>query len=373
MGIFTDKIARFSPSWFQDRWMLALLRSVGGVFDDFTLRLYDGLRNGNPYAGPDQPVAPLVVGAGHGTDNVILLTLDTTRVLRGVRELHLHSAETTGGLVMNGTWPIRIVDATHVELVGSTWTGDYVRGAVCSFLGLRQCDPDVLSWHARDRGIRIYDTEPELSKRYRLSRWRQLKKRRGSHRGELENVQPFWLSTPSAVLPTVRIVFQDNRGTPSAQWHTLTGAGLYSVIQRSTSNWNYDDDPTKRSRFWAIVYLPPGYSTAVTYDDGVTVYDGGAIYDGVTALAIRDLVDAIKEAKAAHSRLAGVIATSLQPDEVIPDIAGTHHPFDPTDTAQTHADGWTTLPTGNWKYVSDPDTGLPTRPPWATWLYEDNQ
>ena len=247
----------------------------------------------------------------------------------------------------------------------------YAAGAKLADGRLIECDADVLARHARDRGISIYSSEPELSKRYRLSRWRQLKKRRGSHLGELENLQPFWLATQSSTLPTVRIVHQDNEGTPSAVWYTLSPAGAVTVKRRTTSNWNYDGDAAKWSRFWAILHLPPGYSSMVVYDDGVTVYDGGAVYDGVTALAIRDMVANLKEAKAAHSRLAGIIATTLQPTDPIPDCVGTHYPFDPTDTAQLLSNGATSLPVGNWGGLVDPYTNEPTRPAWASWLYED--
>ena len=247
----------------------------------------------------------------------------------------------------------------------------YAAGARLADGRLIQCDADVLSWHARDRGISIYSSEPELSKRYRLSRWRQIKKRRGSPFGVFENLQPFWLATQASALPTVRIVHQDNVGSPSAVWYTLTPAGAISVKRRITSNWNYDGAAAKWSRFWVVLHLPPGYSSIVVYDDGTTVYDGGAVYDGVTALAIADIVSNIKEAKAAHSRLAGIIVTTLQPTDPIPGVAGTHYPFDPGDTAQTSAEGWTSLPVGNWASIVDPATGLPTRPPWASWLYED--
>lgn len=246
----------------------------------------------------------------------------------------------------------------------------YAAGAKLADGRLIECDSDVLSWFARDRGISIYSSEPDLSKRYRLSRWRQLKKRRGSHLGELENLQPFWLATQSSLLPTVRVVHQNNEGTPSCCWYTLSPDRSYAIRRRTTSNWDYDGQASKWSRFWVILHLPVGYSTAIAYDDG-SVWDGGAVYDGISALAIRDIVHNIKEAKAAHSRLAGVIATSLQPTDVIPGVSGTHYPFDPLDTAQTSAEGWTTLPVGNWGSVVDPDTNLPTRPPWASWLYED--
>lgn len=247
----------------------------------------------------------------------------------------------------------------------------YAAGARLADGRLIQCDADVLAYHSRDRGISIYSSEPELSKRYRLSRFRQLKKRRGEHIGELENLQPFWLATQASTLPTVKIVHQDNQGSPSSVWYTLTPAGVVSVKRRNTSNWDYDGNANRWSRFWVILHLPPGYSSVAVYDDGSTVYDGGAVYDGVTALAIRDMVANIKEAKAAHSRLAGIIATTLQPTDPIPGVAGTHYPFDPTDTAQTSAEGWTSLPVGNWESIVDPATGLPTRPPWASWLYED--
>jgi hypothetical protein len=297
MGAFVDQIVyRFAPSWFQARWMRALLDSFAGALDTLDLQLYGGLKAGNPYAA-------------------------------GARDR-------SGALL--------------------------------------QCESDALAYHARDRGISIYSSEPDPSKRYRLSRWRQLKKRRGSHLGELDNLQPFWLATQSSALPTVRIVHQDAEGTPSSVWYTLTSAGAVSVHRRTTSNWNYDGQAAKWSRFWVVLHLPPGYSSMIVYDDGVSVYDGGAVYDGVSALAIRDMVSNIKEAKAAHSRLAGIIATTLQPTDPIPDCAGTHYPFDPLDTAQSLTDGATSLPVGNWGSIIDPYTNQPTRPSWASWLYEDN-
>lgn len=256
-------------------------------------------------------------------------------------------------------------------LDGQRNSNPYAAGARLADGRLIECDADVLAYHSRDRGISIYSSEPELSKRYRLSRFRQLKKRRGSHLGELENLQPFWLATQSSVLPTVRIVHQDNKGTPSAVWYTLSPSGAVSIRRVTTSNWDYDGQASKWSRFWVILHLPPGYSSMIVYDDGSTVYDGGAVYDGITALAIRDIVANLKEAKAAHSRLAAVIATTLQPTDPIPDCVGTHYPFNPLDTAQALTDGATSLPTGNWGSIIDPYTHLPTRPSWASWLYED--
>jgi hypothetical protein len=235
----------------------------------------------------------------------------------------------------------------------------------------RECDLEALPWHARDRGIRLYDTEPVLSRRVRLSQWRQLKKRRGSHLGQLNNVQPFWYATETSTLPVMRIVHQSNEVTPSATWHTLSAKGAYSVHQEAPSNWDYDGQPTKRSRYWAIIHLPPGYgSRSSAVYDGSDPYDGSALYDGITTMAIRDLVDAFKEAKAAHSRLAALIVTTLQPTDAIP--GGVGKPFDPFGVAEVLPDGSTSLPTGNWGSAVDPVTNLPTRPPWASFVYEDN-
>lgn len=247
----------------------------------------------------------------------------------------------------------------------------YAGGAKTRAGTLLQCDPDVLPWHAGDRGIRLYDTEPELSKRVRLGQWRQLKKRRGSHQGELRNLQPFWLAEATSILPTMRIVHQSNEATPTATWHTLSPEGVYSVVKRSPSNWNYDGQPTKKARFWLIIYLPEGYGSPVYYD-GVDTYDGGAVYDGLTTAVIADIVGAIKEAKAAHSRLAGVITTPLTPTTDIDNGGGVVYPFDPLSTAITLADGSTSLPTGNWNTPVDPVTNLPTRPWWASWIYSDD-
>ena len=271
----------------------------------------------------------------------------------------------------------RAVAAAYDAMAGRVFDGrrasnPYAAGARGADGALFECPADVLPYHSRDRGIRLYSSEPELSQRYRLSRFRQLKKTRGSHPGELLNLQPFWLSEATSVLPTMRVVFQDNRGTPGAEWYTLSPNGLLSKRQQNTSNWNYDGQTTLRTRFWVIIHLPVGYTDAIVYGDG-SVYGGGAIYGGITSRAIADMVEAIKEAKAAHSRLAGIIATELQPTDPIPDVAGVHYPFDPTDTAQALTGGGTSLPVGNWADAVDPVTNLPTRPLWANWLYEDNQ
>lgn len=227
---------------------------------------------------------------------------------------------------------------------------------------LRQCDPDVLEWHARDRGIRLYDTEPEISKRVRLGSWRQLKRRRGSHQGEMRNLHPYFLDQPA--LPKMRIVHQSNHPTPVATWHTLDSAGVYSVHRATPSNWNWDDVPEKRARFWLIIYtdqlsVP---SPAQNVWDGPQEWDGGSIWGGLlTRAQMDDIVSMIREAKAAHSVLWGVIFAT--------DPAS----FDPASTLVVDPDGWSNLPNGKWGSVIDDDTGQPTRLPTAVFAYDLGQ
>jgi hypothetical protein len=240
-----------------------------------------------------------------------------------------------------------------------------------------RCDVSALPHIATDRDVLLFATEPIASRRFRLSQWLQLHRLRGTHFGEMRNLQPFWLGVNGlGILPTIRIVHQS--GTPSgggpvvSTWHTLDPLGNYTIHRASPSNWNWDGRTTQWARWWCILHLPVGYSTAITYNSG-HAFDSGPVYDGVSAAAIADLVGGLREAKAAHSRLAGLILTTLQPTDTFP---GGGHPFDPTATAYQDASGWTSLPTGYWGSPAYPFgtsyAGLNSRPPWASVVYEDN-
>lgn len=217
-----------------------------------------------------------------------------------------------------------------------------------------RCDESALEQLSRDRGIRIYPTEPVASKRYRLSRWWQLRRQFGTLQGQMRNLQPYFLPA----VPTIRMVHQDGAGG-RATWHTLDGDGVYTITKTEPSNWDWDGRTSRWSRYWCIIYRDDamGYDAPAEYDDG-TEWDGGALWDGGPSTAqIADIVGALREAKAAHSRLAGVFMTT--------------EGFDPEATATTDAEGWTSLPVGNWRYAADPITGLPTRPPYASLIYKD--
>jgi hypothetical protein len=234
-----------------------------------------------------------------------------------------------------------------------------------------RCPANQLPTISYDRGIKLYPSEPEASQRQRLSMWWQLHKTRGSHQGEMRHVQPYFLP---GTLPWIRIVHQAGDGSV-ATWHTLDPSGHYSATTASPSNWNWDGQTSKWSRWWAIVYLPAGYASVTTGTwDGSSAWDGTALWDGLPAAIFADLWQMFSDWKAARSWFGGLIVTALQPTDSIPGHPGVH-PFDPASTSTTNADGSTNLPTGSWGspvYLSGPSLGLPTRPSWATFYNINN-
>ena len=228
-----------------------------------------------------------------------------------------------------------------------------------------QCEPEVLPWHARDRGITLYPSEPLGSRRYRCSRWRQLHAMRGTHRGELKYAQPYFLGEDGlGTLPRMRIVHQDGDGD-GAMWHTLSGsadpggAGRYSIYRKVPSNWDFDGLAEKWSRWWAIVYTSGTVlESGVTYWNDGHPWNGGQVWGGVALQVVTDLVTMFLEWHSAHSRCAGIILAS--------DLGS----FDPTATSTVETGGSTTLPVGNWGQLVDPATNLPTRLSTATWIYD---
>jgi hypothetical protein len=155
----------------------------------------------------------------------------------------------------------------------------------------------------------------------------------------------------------MRIVHQDGAGA-SATWWSIAVDGSLSEYKAVPSNWNYDGQTAKFSRFWVILYVPVAIFNVAHYDDG-GLYDGGEVYDGMITQIAQDITDMILESKGAHSRIQGYILAS--------DPAS----FDPTATAVTSPDGWTSLPVGNWgTAMSGPPDSVYTRLPTAFWIYE---
>lgn len=250
-----------------------------------------------------------------------------------------------------------------LESCGATFDAAMERMYLSRSAGLVQpssfgaCSPAAFPFHASDRGLRLYPTEPDASKRFRLSRWRQLHQRRGTHRGELEHAQPYFL--PGA-LPTLRIVHQRGSGS-SSLWHSVTPDGIYGTTLQGPSNWDFDGVDAKWSRWWAIVYIGgTRIDTGTTYDDGST-YNGGQTYDGQSASTVDDLVNLFLDWKGAHSELWGVI---LVRDASL---------LSPFGTSSVLPDGSTTYPVGNWGMIIDPATGLPTRDARLDFIYDLGQ
>lgn len=217
------------------------------------------------------------------------------------------------------------------------------------------CDSSAFPILSVDRGIRLYPAETSESKRLRLSQWWQLHRGRGTHVGELKHAQPYFLPD----IPIIRIVHQDG-AAGRATWWTIDGAGAVSIVKKTPSNWNYDAQPTKWSRWWAIIYIPASLIDLWHWDDG-NLWDTDGLWDGVTAAVAQDIVNLFLEWHSAHSRLAAVI------------LATDPASFDPTAAAVTDPTGWTSLPVGNWgSPISPPPVSVHTRPPTAVWLYESN-
>lgn len=216
------------------------------------------------------------------------------------------------------------------------------------------CDADCLPWIALDRGLTIFETEPEESQRYRLSIWEELRRSFGTHRGEMLNVAPYFMP---GTLPALTIVHVNGDGT-KATWHKLSSAGVYSCARAAPSNFAYDSNTFQRTRFWFFIEETPEMAAAALYDDGTVYDDGETVYDGTfTTERIRDIVALIKQAKSAHSRLEGVA------------LIRAGHSLTASGVSAVLADGSTTYPVGNWYLEVDPGTGLPTVPDYIEFLY----
>lgn len=215
-----------------------------------------------------------------------------------------------------------------------------------------RCPEEVLPVIASDRGIRLYPAESVTSKRLRLSQWLRHRRGKGTHRGELEHAQPYFL--PGA--PVMRIVHQTIDGA-KAVWHTLDASGVYSVHQQTPSNWNWDNHPEHWSRWWAIIYAPESFLSLPHYGDG-TCYGDGTLYAGAATEQIAlDILAMFTEWKASHSMLWGIILTD---DATL---------LDPTLGVTTDPAGWTSHPAGNWAQPMLPSGGR-TRAPTAYFILD---
>lgn len=145
------------------------------------------------------------------------------------------------------------------------------------------CDVSALQSISEQRRLRIYDTEPLASRRYRLSRWLQLHAQRGSHQGEMRNTQPYFMGADgTATLPTIHIVHQDGASSGAVStWHTLvggapgaTGLGGYIRTLVDPSNFDFDSNGTNSAK---PIAAPWQADTAYLLGQEIT-NDGGNLY-----------------------------------------------------------------------------------------------
>lgn len=227
-----------------------------------------------------------------------------------------------------------------------------------------KCDPTILPYHGRDRRIRRYDTETEISWRRRLAKWKQIHASAGRAWGLLRQLRIFLQPYGR---PMLRIVSSASDGA-QAQWFTLEPGdprrdyfqigGLdpeFSRHVQTPSNWLWDFDAIDGfawSRFWVLINTSGITPTVATSEwDDVATWDDGAYWDGVfTSAQIGGIVDLLNDWKAAQSMLAGLFL-------VHDDTA-----FDPTGTGSLY-------PGGDWDLLVDPTTGAPTRREGVTYSY----
>lgn len=217
-----------------------------------------------------------------------------------------------------------------------------------------QCEEDALPRIAEQRGLRLYPEEPVASQRERLRKWWQLHKRRGTARGILEHLQPYFLP---GLVPRLRIFHTSALGVSTC--HTLEADGTYSAV-RCAHAFNWDGSWDDWSRWWVVIYRPgTSFDTGQTeWDDGA-LWDAGQVWGGAPSEAqIDDLVSILSDWGSPHAALWGVI------------LADDAASFDPAATLVTYADGSTNLPNGQWGTAIDNDTGKPTRLQTATFLYD---
>jgi hypothetical protein len=132
------------------------MRMESGPVADFPNRLRVPRADFNFVTGVGQPTRALtmnVLGAVAGNGNAIRLTvLSTARIAAGDTG---QVAAVTGTIEANGTWPLVVIDAQHVELAGSNFVHAYVSGGTLTDITTppNVQDPTVaISW-SDDNGV----------------------------------------------------------------------------------------------------------------------------------------------------------------------------------------------------------------------------
>ncbi len=208
-----------------------------------------------------------------------------------------------------------------------------------SFTQPNLADSSALTSLIRDRAMGNYPSMPEAATRQMLTQWLQYHRGRGSERGKLLHIAPYF----QQYAPVIQIVTQLGGGY-SALWHQVNAAGVYSYSIATPSNWNWDGMKSEYWRYWVLIYAPAGsdLNTCPTYDGGAVYDDPTVNYDGIVQQVGSDVYQICNEWRSARSVLWGIGLVH----------SNTPATFGPTQTGTTLSDGTTTMPLGGWGKVT---------------------
>jgi hypothetical protein len=211
------------------------------------------------------------------------------------------------------------------------------------------CDPTVLPAHAKDRQIRPYITESELSWRKRLAAWLAIWQSAGGAYCILRQLRI--LLEPYG-RPELAFVSTSGDGSVSNWFTLLPGDGLNDYFeadgldpefvnhQQFPANFNWDGDFAKRTRFGIIIRMDGITNPDVSAGewDGASEWDGVNVWDGgLSNPVVQDILSLATEWKAAGSRCDWILFTA---DNTI---------LSPSGTSSTVAPwNYTTYPDGDW-------------------------
>jgi hypothetical protein len=214
-----------------------------------------------------------------------------------------------------------------------------------------KCDPTVLPAHAKDRQIRRYTTESELSWRKRLAAWLPIHQSHGGAWCILRQLRillaPY--GRPELVfVSTTRDLsnwFTLLPGDEANDYFESDGIDTeFSNHQQDPPNWDWDGDVTQWSRFGIIIRMDGITNPDVSAGewDGASLWDGVNVWDGgLSNPVVQDILSLATEWKAAGSRCDWILFT---PDNTV---------LSPTGTSSTVAPwNYTTMPDGEWDQVN---------------------
>lgn len=118
---------------FTENGAVQLFRMESGAIADFPGQVKIARADFNFVTGVGIAVANFemtVTGAAAGTNGVVRLSVNSTALAKTNDTCNV--AGVTGTTEANGTWPLTVIDATHIELQGSVYANAYVSGGTAT-------------------------------------------------------------------------------------------------------------------------------------------------------------------------------------------------------------------------------------------------